>query len=42
MMMDGKGLWTEMVIDGENGEVFSNRPKPTADCIANGRRRRIV
>jgi hypothetical protein len=31
--------WRESVI-GNNGEVLFDRPKPTADCSANGRRRR--
>jgi hypothetical protein len=28
----------ELAIDRENGEVFFDRPKPTAGCSANGRR----
>jgi len=28
------------VIDRENGEVMFDRPKPTAGCSTNGRRRR--
>jgi hypothetical protein len=31
--------WTELVI-GTNGEVLFDRPKLTAGCSANGRRRR--
>jgi hypothetical protein len=33
----GVRRWRELVI-GKNGEVLFNRPKPTADCSANGRR----
>jgi hypothetical protein len=32
--------WRELVI-GKNGEVLFDRPKPTAGCSANGRRRSI-
>jgi hypothetical protein len=35
----GVRRWRELVI-GNNGEVFFDRPKPTADCSANGKRRR--
>jgi plasmid rolling circle replication initiator protein Rep len=34
----GVRRWIELVI-GKNGEVFFDRPKPTAGCSANGRRR---
>jgi len=34
--------WIDLTIDRENGEVFFERPKPTAGCSANGRRRRLV
>jgi hypothetical protein len=34
----GMRRWRELVI-GTNGEVLFNRPKPTAGCSANGRRR---
>ena len=27
---------------GKNGEVLFDRPKPTAGCSANGRRRKIL
>jgi len=37
----GVRSWRELVI-GRNGEVLFDRPKPTAGCSANGRRRRIV
>jgi hypothetical protein len=33
--------WREFGI-GKNGEVFFDRPKPTAGCSDNGRRRRII
>jgi len=36
----GVRRWRELVIDRENREVLSDRPKPTAGCSANGRRRR--
>jgi hypothetical protein len=29
-------------VGGENGEVLFDRPKPTAGCSANGRRRRRI
>jgi hypothetical protein len=35
----GVRRWRELVI-GTNGEVLFDRPKPTAGCSANGRRRR--
>jgi hypothetical protein len=35
----GVRSWKELVI-GKNGEVLFDRPKPTAGCSANGRRRR--
>ena len=35
----GVRRWRELVI-GENGEVLFDRPKPTAGCSTNGRRRR--
>jgi hypothetical protein len=36
----GVRRWRELVIDREkNGEVLFDRPKPTAGCSANGRRR---
>jgi hypothetical protein len=31
--------WKELVKDKKNGEVLFDRPKPTASCSANGRRR---
>jgi len=34
----GVRRWRELVI-GKNGEVLFDRPKPTAGCSANGRRR---
>jgi hypothetical protein len=34
----GVRRWRELVIDRENGEVFFDRPKPTAGCNANGKR----
>jgi hypothetical protein len=34
--------WRELVIGRENGEVLFDRPKPTAGCSANGRRRRFT
>jgi hypothetical protein len=34
----GMRRWRELVI-GKNGEVLFDRPKPTAGCSANGRRR---
>jgi hypothetical protein len=37
---DGR-RWKELVIDGKNGEVLFDRPKPTADCSANGRRKTV-
>jgi hypothetical protein len=37
----GVRRWRELVIDRENGEVLFDRPKSTAGCSANGRRRRI-
>jgi hypothetical protein len=36
----GVRRWRDLVIDRENGEVFFDRPKPTAGCSANGRRRK--
>jgi hypothetical protein len=36
----GVRRWRELVTDRENGEVLFDRPKPTAGCSANGRRRR--
>jgi hypothetical protein len=35
----GVRRWRELVIDRENGEVLFDRPKPTAGCSANGRRK---
>jgi len=36
----GVRRWRELVINrGKNGEVLFDRPKPTAGCSANGRRR---
>jgi hypothetical protein len=37
-----KGLrrWRELMTDRKNGRILFDRPKPTADCSANGRRRR--
>jgi hypothetical protein len=38
----GLRRWRGLVIE-ENGEVFFDRPKPTAGCGANGgRRRRLI
>jgi len=37
----GVRRWRELVIDRTNGEVLFDRPKPTAGCSANGRRRII-
>jgi hypothetical protein len=37
----GVRRWRELVI-GKNGEVLFDRPKPTADCSTNGRRRRYM
>ena len=37
----GVRRWRELVI-GTNGEVLFDRPKPTAGCSANGRRRRYI
>jgi hypothetical protein len=36
----GVRIWRELLIDRENGEVLFDRPKPTAGCSANGRRKR--
>ena len=36
----GSEKWREVVI-GKNGEVLFDRPKPTAGCSANGRRRKL-
>jgi hypothetical protein len=36
----GMRRWRELVIDKENVEVLFDRPKPTAGCSANGRRKR--
>ena len=36
----GVRRWRELAIDRKNGEVLFDRPKPTAGCSANGRRRR--
>jgi hypothetical protein len=36
----GVRRWRELVI-GKNGEVLFDKPKPTAGCNANGRRRRF-
>jgi hypothetical protein len=36
----GMRRWKELVIE-KTGEVLLDRPKPTAGCSANGRRRRI-
>jgi hypothetical protein len=36
----GVRRWRELVIE-TNGEVSFDRPKPTAGCSANGRRRRM-
>jgi hypothetical protein len=35
----GLRRWRELVI-GKNGEVFFYRPKPTAGCSANGRKKK--
>jgi hypothetical protein len=35
----GVRRWRKLTIDRENGEVLFDRPKPTAGCSANGRRR---
>jgi hypothetical protein len=35
----GVRRWRELVI-GKNGVAFFDRPKPTAGCSTNGRRRR--
>jgi len=35
----GVRRWTELVADRKNGTTFFDRPKPTAGCSANGRRR---
>jgi len=35
----GVRRWRELVIDRKNGEVLFDRPKPTAGCSADGRRR---
>jgi hypothetical protein len=35
----GVRRWRELVIDRENGGELFDRPKPTAGCNANGRRR---
>jgi hypothetical protein len=35
----GVTRWRELVIDRKNGEVLFDRPKPTAGCSADGRRR---
>jgi hypothetical protein len=32
--------WRELVIERKNGVRLLDRPKPTTDCNANGRRRR--
>jgi hypothetical protein len=40
LQVRGVRRWTELVIERENGEVLFDRPKPTAGCRANGRRRR--
>jgi len=36
----GLRRWGGLVIDRENGEVFFDRPKPTAGCSANGRKKK--
>jgi len=35
----GVRRWTELVADRKNGKILFDRPKPTAGCNANGRRR---
>ena len=37
----GVRRWKELVIDRKNGTILFDRPKPTAGCSSNGRRRRI-
>jgi len=32
--------WRELVIDGENGRIFWDKPKPTVGCSASVRRRK--
>ena len=32
--------WRELVADRKNGRTMFDRPKPTVECSANGRRRR--
>jgi hypothetical protein len=34
--------WREFVIDTKNGELLFDRPKPTAGCSANGRRKKLL
>jgi len=35
----GVRIWRMLVTDNKNGRLFFDRPKPTASCIAKGRRR---
>ena len=35
----GVRRWRKLVTDRKNGRILFDRPKPTADCSANGRRR---
>jgi hypothetical protein len=37
----GVRRWRDLVTE-QNGEVLFDRPKPTAGCSANGRRRRKI
>jgi hypothetical protein len=39
-----KGLrrWRELVTDRKNGRILFDRPKPTAGCCADGRRRSVL
>jgi hypothetical protein len=40
LQVRGVRRWTEMVTDKKNVRTMFDRPKPTAGCSANGRRRR--
>jgi hypothetical protein len=38
--MLGVRRWRELVIEGKNGEVLFDKPKPTVGCSANGRKKK--
>jgi hypothetical protein len=38
----GVRRWRDLATDRKNGGILFDRPKPTASCSANGRRRRVV